>query len=182
MQHDNPWQHLSTKTVYEDEWIVVKNDEVVRPDNKPGNYTYINTKDSVMIIAVNKNAEIYFEWTYRYPVKTWGWELPGGGIDMLTPLETAQAELIEETGYTAKNWETLGQTSLYNGLVNGKMYYFVANDLNLDTHVTADDEEITNTGRFFSINALNEMILNSDINDSQTIAGIHLLSLGNKSK
>lgn len=182
MQHDNPWGHLGTKTVYEDEWIVVNRDEVIRPDNNPGTYTYIDSKDSVMIIALNKNAEIYLEWTYRYPVKSWGWELPGGGADKLTGLESAKAELEEEAGYTSDKWTSIGMNNVYNGLVTGSIEYFVAENLQTNGRVLTDDNEITNTGRFFSIDVINEMISKSEINDSQTISGIHLFELRSSSK
>ena len=181
MQHDNPWQHLETKIVYKDEWIVVKNDKVVRPDAEPGSYTYIDGKDSVMILALNENAEIYLEWTYRYPVKTWGWELPGGGMDEISPLEVAKRELNEEAGLTSRDWSELGKTSIYNGLVTGTMHYFKAEGLLANTHPAADDSEITNTGRFFSIASINQMIVSSEISDSHTIAGIHLFQLGDSS-
>lgn len=182
MQNDNPWQRESTEIVYRDEWIVVNRDEVIRPDNNPGTYTYIDSKNSVMIIGLNKNAEIYLEWTYRYPVKSWGWELPGGGADRLTGLESAKAELEEETGYTSDKWTSIGMNSVYNGLVTGSIEYFIAENLQTNGRVLTDDDEITNTGRFFSIDAINKMISKCEIADSQTISGIHLFELWASSK
>ncbi len=177
MQQDNPWTHIQTKKVYQDQWIIVNQDEVIRPDNQPGTYTYIDSKNSVMIIAVDDSEEIYLERTYRYPTKSWGWELPGGGIDNKTEHESAQAELAEEIGYSARKWEFLNKMSVYNGLVTGSIYFYSAKELRKIDAVSADDSEITNTGRFFSLKNINEMILNSDITDSQTVAGIHLFEL-----
>ena len=179
MQHNNPWQHLSTKVVYKDEWISVYRDDVIRPDDQPGSYTYIETRDSVMIVALDDKQEIYLEWTYRYPTKSWGWELPGGGIDNLSELETAKAELREECNYTADTWEVLGKNSLYNGLVTGSIHYFSAVGLHSNNDENADDSELTNTGRFFSIKAINEMIVNAEITDSQSVAALHMFGLKN---
>lgn len=177
MQHDDPWQLKDSKLVYSDEWIRVNRDSVVRPDGDDGSYTYIENADSVLILAINDNEEIYLEWTYRYPTKSWGWELPGGGLGDEDSLIAAQRELREEVGYEATDWKSIGIPSVYSGLVTGMMSVYTAQGLSHSKIETSDDSEITNTGRFFSLHEIKTMIVESNIIDSQTIAALYQYEL-----
>ena len=173
MQHDNPWQIQNSDQVYEDEWVKVFRDTVIRPDGRDGSYTFIENTDSVLIIAVKDLHEIYLEWTYRYPTKSWGWELPGGGISNEEPQAAAQRELREEVGYEAEAWDLIGKPSVYSGLVTGMVNVFTAHNLSRTQIVDSDDSDITNTGRFFAQHEITAMIKDSSIVDSQTLAALY---------
>lgn len=182
MQHDNPWQTVQSNSVYQDEWISVRRDEVIRPDNQPGSYTYIESSDSVLVVALNSAQQIYLEWTYRYPTKSWGWELPGGGIMDEEPLAAAKRELSEEIGYNAEKWELLGSPKVHNGIMAASVHVYVAQNISLSGVKASDDSETTNTGRFFSMSDLESMILKSEIIDSQIIGALYLYNLSQSSK
>jgi 8-oxo-dGTP pyrophosphatase MutT (NUDIX family) len=173
MRSDHPWKTVSSKVVYKNPWIQVREDVVVTPTGKDGLYGFMESNDSVMIVALNSKNEIYLVRTYSYPVKSWNWEIPGGGGDKEDGLVAAKRELEEETGILAKTWHKLGHTRICNGLMTERMTTYLALDTAPEGTKEVADEQIEE-GRFFSLKAVDEMIQRGDINDGQSITAIHL--------
>ncbi len=106
---ENPWKTLDSKIVYENAWIRVREDEVLRPDGKPGIYGVVETRIATAAVAMNTEGEVYLIGQYRYPHGWYSWELPEGGSDEgETALEAIQRELKEEAGLEADSWVQLG--------------------------------------------------------------------------
>jgi len=58
---------------------------------------------------------------FRFPLNTYSWEIPeGGGPHGIDPLESVKRELLEEVGYTAKNWMPLLEMYLSNSVSDEK--------------------------------------------------------------
>ena len=109
MSEDNPWKTVSSKYVYENPWIKVREDQVIRPDGKPGIYGVVETKMATGAVVVDENLELVLVGQYRYPLDFYSWEIIEGGADSgETPLEAAKRELLEEAGLIAENWQQLG--------------------------------------------------------------------------
>ena len=105
----NPWTTVSTRLVYENPWIRVREDQVIRPDGKPGIYGVVETRIASGVIALTPENEVYLVGQYRYPVNEYSWEIIEGGNDPGEPaLEAAKRELREEAGLSAKDWIQLG--------------------------------------------------------------------------
>lgn len=129
---NSPWQKLSSKIVYQNPWIKIREDKVIRPDGKKGIYGYVDTTDCVGIVAINGNDEIYLIKQWRYVGKMNTIELPWGGCEHgENPLHAAKRELLEETGLVAKKWSSLGYFVLYPSLSTEKSYLYLAKDLKL---------------------------------------------------
>ena len=101
----NPLKKISSKIVYKNPWIVIKEDVIQNPDGSKGIYGYLESRNSCMVIAQNENEEIFLIKAYRYPSNSQGWELPGGGGDNEDLLTASKRELEEETGILANTWE-----------------------------------------------------------------------------
>ena len=172
MRTDNPWQLVSSEIKYENPWIKVHEDTVITPTGKDGIYGYMESNDSVMIAVLNDNRELYLVRTFRYPDKSWNWELPGGGGDRQDPLAASQRELEEETGIIAAAWEKLGVTSVCNGFMTEKMTTYLAHNLSFNGNKEIADE-LMDDARFFSLSEIDSMIKNGEINDGQSITTIH---------
>ena len=90
----------ASRLVYENRWMRLREDAIVRQDGSPGIYGVVEKADFAIIAPV-ENGMIHLVEQYRYPVQGRYWELPQGswedspGTD---PLELARAELREETG------------------------------------------------------------------------------------
>jgi 8-oxo-dGTP pyrophosphatase MutT (NUDIX family) len=174
MNDDNPWKIISSKIVYQNPWIKVREDTVVRPDGNAGIYGFMESKDSVMIVVLNDNNEVYFIRTFSYPVSSWSWELPGGGGDGEEAEDASRRELAEETGITASKWTFLGKTRVCNGLMTERMTLFLAQDLTFGKQIDSDDKELISSGKFVSFEEIDKMIKDGDVDDGQSITGLYL--------
>ena len=138
----NPWKTLSTRIAYQNHWIRVREDQVIRPDGKPGIYGVVEIRPSVGIVALNERDEVVLVGQTRYSVNRYSWEVPRGGshpgeTDMLA---VAKRELAEEAGVIAAKWTPLGPVDVCNGVADDVQSLFLATEL-ATTDVQHDPEE-----------------------------------------
>ncbi len=129
--HPNPWTTLSSKIFYENPWIRVREDQVVRPDGLPGIYGVVEYKNrAVGVLPVEADGTVWLVGQYRYPLQAYSWEIPEGGGPMSEPPEsTAIRELREETGLTAGRIELIATSHLSNSVSDELGYLFRATEL-----------------------------------------------------
>ncbi len=126
----NPWRQLSSRTVYDNSWINVREDSVVRPDGQEGIYGVVHFKNKAIGILALEDDFIYLVGQYRYPLDVYSWEIPEGGCsEDEEPLAAAQRELEEETGLRASNWVKLGEAHLSNSVSDELSIWFLATSL-----------------------------------------------------
>lgn len=138
----NPWKTLSGRIAYENAWIRVREDQVLRPDGKPGIYGVVEIRPSVGIVALNQRDEIVLVGQWRYTINRYSWEIPRGGSH---PGETdmqrvAARELAEEAGVIAAQWQPIGTVDVGNGVLDDVQSLFLATDLS-STPTNFDAEE-----------------------------------------
>ena len=173
MRADNPWKITSSQVVYKNRWMQIVEDKVVTPTGAEGIYAYLDSKDSVMIAVLNDQQELYLVKTFSYPAKSWNWELPGGNSDGEDVAVASKRELEEETGILAKSWQQLGLTRVCNGFMTERMATYLATDLSFTGNREQADEQISEA-KFFPMHEVDQMIERGEINDGQSITGIHL--------
>jgi 8-oxo-dGTP pyrophosphatase MutT (NUDIX family) len=174
MSEENPWKILSSKTVYKNPWIRVREDKVITPGGSDGIYGVVESNDSVIILALNARDEVYIIRNFRYPAGIWSWELPGGGGDKQDALEASKRELQEETGITAGKWDKLGSTFVCNGLMPEKMATYLARELDVQEKPHEPDEPVI-AGKFVGLGEIDTLIKSGEINDGQSITALYLL-------
>lgn len=104
------WKTISTKIVYKNQWLRLREDTVIRPDGKKGEYSIVERPPVNFVIALDEKESIFFIKEYRYPIKKTILQLPAGTTDKNDDyLSSAKKELFEETGIRAKNWKKLGR-------------------------------------------------------------------------
>lgn len=135
----------------------------------------MQSRDSCMVVAVDDLKRIYLVRGFRYPSKSFGWELPGGGGDGEDLLVASRRELEEETGIRAKYMKKLGEAYVCNGLMSEKMAVVLATDLSHDG-IKDRSDEVFGDMRFFDQDQIEQMILAGEINDCQTLAGLQFYS------
>jgi 8-oxo-dGTP pyrophosphatase MutT (NUDIX family) len=127
---NGPWQVRSSRVVYENPWLRLREDQVVRPDGRDGIYGVVEFPGSVTVLAVGADGRAPLVSQWRYPVRRESLELPTGAIDPddASPLEAARRELWEEVGWRAAHWESLGSVDNSNGATTDTTYLFLALD------------------------------------------------------
>ncbi len=126
----SPWQTISSKQVYGNPWIGVREDQVIRPDGEPGIYGVVHFKNIAVGIVAVEEDHIYLVGQHRYPLDRYSWEIPEGGCpEGEEPLRAAQRELREETGLEARHWRRLGEAYLSNSVTDEYAVWFLATEL-----------------------------------------------------
>jgi 8-oxo-dGTP pyrophosphatase MutT (NUDIX family) len=127
----NPWKKLASRPVYENPWIRVREDSVLRPDGLPGIYGVVHFKNrAVGVLPVENDGAIWLVGQYRYPLEAYSWEIPeGGSPENESPEETARRELREETGLVAGRLELVATSHLSNSVSDELGFVFRATEL-----------------------------------------------------
>jgi 8-oxo-dGTP pyrophosphatase MutT (NUDIX family) len=168
----NPWQTKSSRTVYQNSWIRVREDQVIRPDGGPGIYGVIEIRPSIGVVAINERDEVVLVGQWRYTVNRYSWEIPRGGShpgesDML---QVARRELAEEAGVHAMRWEALGPVDVCNGVADDVQSLFLATDLSFTERKLDPEEDIAVQWKPFSEAV--EMALDGRITEVCSVAAI----------
>lgn len=179
-EHDpqgNPWTRLSRQVVYENTWIRVDEDQVVRPDGKPGIYGVVHFKNrAVGVVPLDEKGRVFLVGQYRYTLDQYSWEIPEGGVPLdEDPLSGAQRELLEETGYTAGKWHELGRAHLSNSVSDEEAIYYLAQDLQAGTPRPEETERLA--VRWVSFPETLNMVERGEITDALSIIAIQSVAL-----
>ena len=126
-----------------------------------------------MVAALDDGKRIFMVKAFRYPTKTWGWELPGGGGDNEDFIDASRRELEEETGIIAEHMQQVGKTVVCNGLMTERQITCVAWNINFSGKKERSDEVFADQ-KFFTLDEIHDMIDSGDINDNQSLTGIYL--------
>ena len=128
---------------------------------------------SAVMMAVDDKKRILLVRQFRLPAMKRMWEFPAGKLDEgEKPLQAARRELVEETGYRARKWQTLGSFFVSPGYVQERMTIYLATNLTAGEATPMDDEDIE--ARWFTAPELKRMILSGTIDDAKTITGFFL--------
>ena len=168
----NPWTKLSSKTLYDNPWITVVEDEVLNPKGGQGIYGTVQFKNlAIGIIPLDENQNTWLVGQYRYPLDEYSWEIPmGGGPLNIDPLESAKRELKEETGLSAKSWKKFIKIHTSNSVTNEVGYGYLATDLTEGETEFEDSEDLVI--KKIPFEEAYEMCLDGAITDSLSLAAI----------
>jgi len=186
MSDENPTekpsiQTLSSRVVYQNPWMTVREDRILRSNGKEGIYGVSDKDDSAIIIPIQTVNGEDFVWLveqFRYTVQERCLELPQGGWEMgeVDSEELARGELKEELGLHAETMIRLGMLWIGYGFVKQKQYVFLAKGLTA-TETDADPEEHDLTALRVSVAEFERMMLEGAIRDNCTVSawGLYLL-------
>ena len=168
----NPWKRISSKIVYDNPWVSVRHEEVIKPNGEAGIYGVAHFKNfAAAVLPLDSDNNTWLVGQYRYTLEEYSWEIPmGGGVLNSDILEAAKRELKEETGMIANLWTPLGNLHTSNSVTDEVGYMFLAEDLT-EGDAEPDDTEILALKKV-SLQEAVRMVMDSEITDSLSIAAI----------
>ncbi len=122
---------MSSREVYRNAWMRVREDDVVHADGSAGIYGVVDKPDFSLVIPYDGERLVVVE-EFRHPVAERVRNFPQGSWDgdaPVAPETVAAAELREETGLTAGRWEHLGRLLGAPGMTNQGAQVYLATDL-----------------------------------------------------
>lgn len=128
----SPWIRTATRDVYENPWISVRHDDVLRPDGRPGIYGVVHFRSrAVAIVPVHDDGTTWLVGQYRYTLDRYSWEVPEGGVPFGEDLiEGGRRELAEEVGLQAAHVVVLGGVlHLSNSVTDEEGHVLIATGL-----------------------------------------------------
>ena len=146
MDPQNPWKTIRSRIAYQNPWLQIREDDVIRPDGEPGIYGVVEIRPSIGVLAFNQKRELALVGQWRYPSERYTWEIVRGGSSEgeADLLEVAKRELQEETGFLAQSWQPFGKLDVCNGVTTDVQHVFIAQDLQfVGTHFDPVEEITT---------------------------------------
>src|SRR5271157_6662715 len=175
---------LSSRVSFRGPVFSVTTDEVEEPGGVRARRDVVRHSGSIVVLAVadlasdhpakaTRKAEprILLERQYRHAARSMMWELPAGRIDDgETALTAAKRELLEETGYRARQWKRILHFYVSPGFLDETMTIYLARGLQAGEAQPEADERIAT--RFFTLSEAKRMALHGRIRDAKTICGV----------
>jgi 8-oxo-dGTP pyrophosphatase MutT (NUDIX family) len=175
---DGVIRQLSTREIYRNPWLRLREDEVEFPSGARGTYSVIDKQDFVVVLPFADGGFWLVE-QYRYPVGRREWEFPQGGWShgkTGTPQELAVLELREETGFTAGSLVHLGRLHAAYGFSSQGYDVFLASQLEAGEPA----REVTESDmvhEWRSAADVRAMIRRGEFNDAHSVAALALYDL-----
>jgi ADP-ribose pyrophosphatase len=168
------FQALSRRVIHEwVAWRLVEQD-FVDPNGGSFSRTFVESPGVVVVAAIDESDQIVMVRQYRPALDMMLWELPAGmrDVDGESPLDCAKRELLEETGFSAVNWQGLGQIAQSPGSSNSIAELFLARGLEPGMPCPHGPEEEHVVIRSVPLIDAVEMVLNGEVINSLAIIGI----------
>ena len=122
------WKVLESEYLVRRPWLTARRDRLELPDGRIiPEYYVLEYPDWVNVIAITKDGQFVMERQYRHAARKISLELPCGVMEEgETPLEAAQRELLEETGFGGGQWKKLMELSPNPSAMSNTTHCFLA--------------------------------------------------------
>ncbi len=168
---------LASTTVYRGRIFNVRVDTVAFPDGRTGTREIVEYPGAVVVVALDEAERVLLVRQYRHAVGRELLELPAGKLEPgEDPLACARRELVEETGYAAREWQFLLDYYSTPGFTTEKMYLYRAAGLEA-AEAAPDSDEFIQVVKVPLRRAL-EMVAGGEICDAKSIVGLLVVGTG----
>ena len=166
-----PWRTTSTRPVYENRWISVREDMVELPDGRSTLYGVVECSECVGVLPFLDPDTVLLVGQYRYVARDFFWEIPTGAKDGdETLIQAAQRELSEEAGYEAGRLVEMGDFHTSKSILREVAHLYVAEDLRPASRPPDHTEFIER--RAFPFTEVLAMVERGEIKDAMTIIAV----------
>lgn len=180
------WKNHGGKTIYENPWLMLREYDVTTPSGKAGTYSVIEPKSqAVTVVALDGEERVVLIAEERFPIikdeshqeesSTLRLPMGGAGHEAESPLAAAQAELKEETGFEASEWEVVGKCAPINGLSTEEAIVYLARGLTQTNENKARQEGIDEALQLLSFDDAVDAMMQRGTVDGQSLAAITMV-------
>ena len=170
---ETPWRTLSSKPIYANKWISLREDLVGLPDGRTTIYGVVTCGECVGLLPFLDRDTVLLVQQYRYVAGRPTWEMPTGGVHAGETIEqAAQRELGEEIGYRARRLVRLSTYHTSKSVVDETAHLFLAEGLSR-AKTPPDETEFIDV-RAFPFDTVLRMVLAGEIVDGMTIIAVLL--------
>lgn len=173
---------LSSRPVYANAWMTVREDTFRRDDGSTGIYGVVDKPTYALVIAL-EDERVHLVEQFRYPLGERRWEFPQGTAPdraELEPAVLARRELREETGLHAGNLVPLGTLDVAPGMCSQRGHVFLATDLTAG-EPERELEEQDMRSAWWTRAELEDAVRDGRVSDAQSLAAYALLLLHERS-
>ncbi|MEB3368303.1 NUDIX hydrolase [Saccharopolyspora mangrovi] len=171
-------EQTSSREVYANPWMSVREDGIRRDDGSTGIYGVIDKPNYALVIPLDGDR-LHLVEQFRYPLGMRRWEFPQGTAPDRADVEVgelAARELREETGLRAADMHDLGLLDVAPGMSSQRGRAFLATGLTEGAHEREHEEQDMRTA-WFTRAEFEKMIAAGEVTDAQSIAAYALLLL-----
>lgn len=164
---------IDSKDIYDGKILKLRLDTVELPDGSSSKREIVEHSGGVAVVAVTDSGELLMVRQYRKAMEKELLELPAGKLEAgEDPLECAERELREETGYKAGSIELLSEFYTAPGFCSEKVYVYIAKELEF-VGEALDEGEFLEVEKY-GIEELGSLL--SELQDAKSIIGVmHLM-------
>jgi ADP-ribose pyrophosphatase len=168
-----PFTILDFEKQYKGHAFDVAKVHIQLPNGHERHYDLVQHNNSVTIMPVDENNQVYFVTQHRIGANKTLLELPAGVLDAgEEPWHCAQREIREEIGMDARHIQELGSFYLAPGYSNEFMTVFLATDL-FHSPLKPDADEFLEVVTL-PIREVYRMAQSGEISDGKTLAALLL--------
>jgi ADP-ribose pyrophosphatase len=166
-----PWRIVRRNAIYQDPWLRVRMDNVLKPDGSPGTFSTVCIKPGVCVIPVDQAGVCFLTKEFHYAVGRDTIEGISGGIEDGETAEIAAArELQEEVGIVAKKLLCLGTVDPLTAALSSPTVTFLATELSFTETNPEVTEKIERVELPFE--RVVEMVMSSEITHGPSCVAI----------
>ena len=172
------WPVVSSTEQVRGPIVTVRNDLVRMPDGDVVPRQVVQHPGAVAVVALDEAGQVLMIRQYRHPVGRLLWELPAGLRDVAgePAAQTGRRELLEETGYRARDWHVLADYYSSPGISTERIRVFLARELHAvpeeERHYVPSHEEALLMLRWVDLDTAVHRLMAGDLHNGVTAVGI----------
>lgn len=174
MSRPHEYTVCGSETLHVGKILALRLDRVIMPGGREAKREVVEHPGSVVILPLHDDSSVVMIDQYRHPLGRRIRELPAGLLDAPAeePVMTAQRELLEEVGYTARDWSVLVDLVPSPGFSDESQRVFLARGLTQADRPPGTDEEADLKVVRLPLTEAVRQVLTGEIVNGPAVAGL----------